>query len=481
MSDVLIITSANDLGWDKSYHISAGPGAGKTHILVEHISNVLTKGKSCLGTNGKIACITYTNIAVETINKRLSDTADRIDVCTIHSFLFKNMVKPYLWILKEKPKYDLEQIENIEPWESRAPNDLINQWARGSRSLGSLQIQDKRKEVMQALKAIYWTISGDRKEELVVPKNHQWALVKDAKEQNKLIEWKSLLYSSGYMSYDDVLYFAWRIYRQAPALIPFISKKYPFIFVDEFQDTTPFQAELIDALKTEGKSTVLVIGDSHQSIFEFTGAKKERFDNYKNSADITPVVVHDNWRSSQKIISFLNRIRQDGLDQKPTSANKSKDFHAPVILLKGSAKDTKSNFFKLCDKYKILNDKKSRVILCRYENIKNYNFSWTKLFKSDEYEMGDPWDKFTDDYRSNMFQRLIESHQFYKKGDLINAHKRIEMAFRALRKQTKDNLPPYLPKSQEKRALYTKTLLWLNNSFFDEEKTVADFYNSFID
>ena len=481
MPDVQIITSANDLGWDKSYHISAGPGAGKTHILVEHISNVLAKGKSCLGANGKIACITYTNIAVETINKRLSDTADRVDVCTIHSFLFKNVVKPYLWILKEKPKYDLEQIENIEPWESRAPNDLFGQWARGSRGLGSLQTQDKRKDAMQALKAIYWTLSEDRKEELVVPKNYQWALVRDAKKPDKLIEWKSFLYSDGYMSHDDVLYFAWRIHRQAPALIRFISKKYPFIFVDEFQDTTPFQAELIDALKTEGNSTVLVIGDSYQSIFGFAGAKKERFDNYQNNADITPVIVNDNWRSSQKIIFFLNRIRQDGLDQKPTSENKSKDFHAPVILLKGPAKDTKSNFFHLCDKHRILNDKKSRVILCRYENIKNYNYSWTKLFKSDEYEMEDPWDKFTDNYRSNMFQRLIEAQQFYRKGDLINAHKRIEMAFRALRKQTKDNLPPYLPKSQENRVLYTKMLLWLNNNLSDEEKSVADFYNSLID
>jgi type III restriction enzyme len=37
MSDLQIITSANDLSWNKSYHISAGPGAGKTHVLVEHI------------------------------------------------------------------------------------------------------------------------------------------------------------------------------------------------------------------------------------------------------------------------------------------------------------------------------------------------------------------------------------------------------------------------------------------------------------
>ena len=55
------------------------------------------------------------------------------------------------------------------------------------------------------------------------------------------------------------------------------------------------------------------------------------------------------------------------------------------------------------------------------------------------------------------------------------------MGIKALRKQTNKGLPPYLPKGQERRTLYTKMLLWLNNNLADEEKTVADFYISFID
>jgi len=70
------------------FRVSAGPGAGKTHWLVEHIRNVLHRSNR-LGKTRKIACITYTNIAVETILSRLGTSVDRVEVSTIHSFLYK--------------------------------------------------------------------------------------------------------------------------------------------------------------------------------------------------------------------------------------------------------------------------------------------------------------------------------------------------------------------------------------------------------
>lgn len=76
------------------FRVSAGPGAGKTHWMVEHIRNVLHRSKR-LGKTRKIACITYTNIAVETILARLGTSADRVEVSTIHSFLYKHIIKPY--------------------------------------------------------------------------------------------------------------------------------------------------------------------------------------------------------------------------------------------------------------------------------------------------------------------------------------------------------------------------------------------------
>lgn len=79
---------------EKHFRVSAGPGAGKTYWLVEHIKNVLHTSNR-LGNTRKIACITYTNIAVETISSRLGTTAEQVEVSTIHSFLYKHIVKPY--------------------------------------------------------------------------------------------------------------------------------------------------------------------------------------------------------------------------------------------------------------------------------------------------------------------------------------------------------------------------------------------------
>ena len=80
---------------DQHFKVSAGPGAGKTHWLINHLKNVLYHSNK-LGRNKKIACITYTNNAVETILSRLGNCTDKVEVSTIHSFLYKNIVKPYI-------------------------------------------------------------------------------------------------------------------------------------------------------------------------------------------------------------------------------------------------------------------------------------------------------------------------------------------------------------------------------------------------
>ncbi len=80
---------------EQHFKVEAGPGAGKTHWLINHIKNVLHKS-SRLGVTKKIACITYTNVAADTIRERLGVQAYRVEVSTIHSFIYRNIVKPYV-------------------------------------------------------------------------------------------------------------------------------------------------------------------------------------------------------------------------------------------------------------------------------------------------------------------------------------------------------------------------------------------------
>ena len=92
----MIITSKEKISIDMDFKVEAGPGAGKTEFLVNHIKNIIENSER-LSNSRKVACITYTNIAVETILKRVGSTlSNMLEVATIHSFLYKNVINKIL-------------------------------------------------------------------------------------------------------------------------------------------------------------------------------------------------------------------------------------------------------------------------------------------------------------------------------------------------------------------------------------------------
>ena len=76
--------------------IYAGPGAGKTHFLVNNVKRIVESNpKICQSSARKILCITYTNAAVDEIAKRLDGYTDSVEVCTIHNFILKYIIAPF--------------------------------------------------------------------------------------------------------------------------------------------------------------------------------------------------------------------------------------------------------------------------------------------------------------------------------------------------------------------------------------------------
>lgn len=62
----------------------------------------------------KIGCITYTNIGVRTIHSRLSNSADRVDVCTIHSFLYDNIIRPYFHFIAAEEGFAIDKLKVVD-------------------------------------------------------------------------------------------------------------------------------------------------------------------------------------------------------------------------------------------------------------------------------------------------------------------------------------------------------------------------------
>lgn len=87
--------------------------------------------------------------------------------------------------------------------------------------------------------------------------------------------------------------------------------QFPFVFVDEFQDTNPIQTKIIKLIGQ--KSTIVgVIGDVAQSIYSFQGAKPSQFYCFEPSGDVKleEYSIEGNRRSSSNIVNFCNFLRQ---------------------------------------------------------------------------------------------------------------------------------------------------------------------------
>ena len=111
------------------------------------------------------------------------------------------------------------------------------------------------------------------------------------------------------MSFDDILYFSYILLLRYPNIYKLIKARYPYVFVDEFQDTVPF---VVDFLTQVGKEGVIVgvVGDKAQSIYDFLGATVQQFDNF-----VVPSMqmyeIRGNRRSTKQIIELLNIVRTD--------------------------------------------------------------------------------------------------------------------------------------------------------------------------
>lgn len=303
--DMQIITSDSIIAVDQHYKVSAGPGAGKTKFLINHIRNVLHHSNR-LGRNRKIACITYTNVGVETIVKRLGDEMDHVEVSTIHSFLYTHVVKPYLFLISTK--YDIDPAKIDGPCEHIISSGYYN------------QTDLSRKNISESdMKNVYWEMSG----------NTCTLKLKGRKVDNhqRFLKYKKFFWEKGRIHYEDVLAFSWEILNISEDVLRVIRSKFPYFFIDEFQDTNPIQTEIIKLVANK-ETIVGIIGDKAQSIYDFQGADVKQFNDFI-LPQMSQYKMEDNHRSTESIIAVLNSIRKDIVQQSP----KKKTGNNPIMYV----------------------------------------------------------------------------------------------------------------------------------------------------
>lgn len=113
--------------------------------------------------------------------------------------------------------------------------------------------------------------------------------------------------STGEISINELELLSLKIIQQSPETMSRFSKQYDFIMVDEYQDTSPLQVEILDHLMKD--KFQFIVGDPQQSIYLFRGARSEVF--LKKEAEInqlgySTLFKMKNYRSHARLMSFIN-------------------------------------------------------------------------------------------------------------------------------------------------------------------------------
>lgn len=278
----------------ESFIMIAGAGSGKTTSLVKALHHIVVdKGASLRRQGQQVACITYTEIAAAEIWHDVGNNP-LVHVSTIHSFLW-TIIRPFQ--------------ADIKKWVLNRVDTKLSELRETAQNFGP-RVQQRTKE-------------------------------KNARDQEKYGQLGTVInsvpsfsygtgsnYPKGILGHDDIIKMVPELIQAKPMLRSIISQKYPYVFVDESQDTF---GEIVTALKMidydhSTKFCLGFFGDPMQKIYATGVGEIQAEQNW------VTIKKPENFRCSQKVLKTINAIRRegDGLEQTRGRTIKENGKDVPV-------------------------------------------------------------------------------------------------------------------------------------------------------
>ena len=234
---------------------------------------------------------------------RMYEDRSRVLSCTIHSFLYAYIVKPYLHFIATDEGFNIELL-NGEDDRILSDYNTFDEIRKAVK-----QYYAEQDATFSAIRAAKWKLQEDGSLKCYANPPRKCCKKGYVLNENAYVVYKKLAWEKGYMHYDDVLYFSYKLIQKYPFISRALAIQFPYVFIDEFQDTNPIQAKIIKSLGENG-AIVGVIGDYAQSIYGFLGADPNQFASFTLDG-LRDYTILDNRRSSNEIIDLLNVIRTE--------------------------------------------------------------------------------------------------------------------------------------------------------------------------
>jgi len=271
--------------------IIAGAGSGKTRMITFRIAHMLEKGIP----QSSILALTFTNKAAREMEARIKELTgkklNQLTVSTFHAFGVK--------ILRES-------INNLEGYKE---NYTIYDQA------------DKNAAVKEA--ALHTGMGGDNLDLYMV--NNLISEIKTGRTKwdntndvyKKLYDrYQNHMVAYNAVDFDDLIVLPQVLFEKHPEVLQGYRDRYQYIMVDEFQDTSMSQYNMVKLLGITNRN-VCVVGDDDQSIYSWRGANYQNIVNFeKDFPEMVEIKLEQNYRSTKNILAAANNVIANNTNRK---------------------------------------------------------------------------------------------------------------------------------------------------------------------
>ncbi len=268
--------------------IIAGAGSGKTRVITYRIANMLEKGIP----QSQILALTFTNKAAKEMEERIKELTGKklqnLTVSTFHAFGVR--------ILRQEIEA-LGYRQNFSIYDETDKKALIKETGRELKM--SADAMDLYK-----ISALFSDIKTGRK---------SWGTESDMYRQ-LYEEYQSGLKLYNSVDFDDLIVLPIKLFREHPEILARYRDHYKYIMVDEFQDTSHQQYEMMHLLADRN---VAVVGDDDQSIYSWRGADYQNIVNFEaDFPDVQEIRLEQNYRSTGTILAAANGVIKNNTNRK---------------------------------------------------------------------------------------------------------------------------------------------------------------------
>ena len=281
--------------------ILAGAGSGKTRVLTTRIG-YLMEVKKVKAEN--ILAITFTNKAANEMRERVDETLKDEDTSAMWITTFHSCCVRILRKAINKIGYN----RSFVIYDSADQITLIKDCMR------ELNYSEKAIEPKTVI-----SIISNAKDKLISPKQFR-EIHKGDFSKTKIADiyalYQDRLKRNSALDFDDLIAKTVELFREHEDVLEFYRNRFRYIMVDEYQDTSRAQYELIKML-AKGHQNICVVGDDDQSIYGWRGADIRNILEFEKDYDNVHVIkLEQNYRSTQIILDAANLLIQNNIERK---------------------------------------------------------------------------------------------------------------------------------------------------------------------